>query len=265
MTAGFTMRLQLPSCMNWLVDDAVHATGGAGVLELRDAVDAEQAAARLGVPAVKLRALIRSGELHAQRRADRWLVPVAEVRRLEGLTRPNGRPYSPGAAWALLALLAGERPAAVPAPRLSQLRRQLRDSDSVELAGRLRHRARRQLVFVHPSQLEPLVVDPRVVRSGWAEAEQAGVPLLAAEDVPVEVYVALRDVAAVREQHLIADADDVANAVLRIVDDRIAVPQADGVAAAPVVALDLLEAGDPRAVEAARQLFARLVQVYRDR
>ncbi|MEX0835939.1 MAG: hypothetical protein WD010_07595, partial [Nitriliruptor sp.] len=90
-------------------------------------------------------------------------------------------------------------------------------------------------------------------------------PLLAADDVPMELYIAQRDLAAVREQYLIADADEAANAVLRVVGDRIAVPQADGVAAAPVVALDLLEAGDPRAVEAARQMFARLVQAYRGR
>jgi hypothetical protein len=235
------------------------------VLELRDAVDADQAAARLGVPPVKLRALIRAGELHAQRRADRWFIPIAEVRRLEGLPRPNGRPFSPKAAWALLALLAGELPAELPGPRLSQLRRQLRDSDPVELVGRLRHRACRQLVFVHPSQLDSLAADPRVVRSGWAMAEQSGAALLVAPDAPVEVYVAQHDVAAVRQQHLIADADSVANAVLRVVDDRIVVPQVDSVAAAPVVALDLFEAGDPRAVEAARQLFSRIVQAYRDR
>jgi len=237
---------------------------GVGVLELRDAVDVNQAATRLGVPAVKLRALIRSGELHAKRRADRWFIPIVEVRRLEGLPRPNGRPYSPKAAWALLALLAGERPADLPAPRLSQLRHYLRESEPVELVGRLRHRASRNLVFVHPSQLDRLAADPRVVRSGWAVADLAGVALLAAADAPVEVYLAERDVAAVREQHLIADANEVANAVLRVVDDRIAIPQAHGVADAPVVALDLFEAGDPRAVEAARQLFSRLVHTYRD-
>jgi len=152
----------------------------------------------------------------------------------------------------------------LPAPRLSQLRRHLRDSEPVELAGRLRHRARRDLVFVHPSQLDRLAADPRVIRSGWAMAEKAGAPLLAAEDAPVEIYLAQHDVTAVREHYLIADADQVANAVLRVVDDHIAVPQADGIAAAPVVALDLFEAGDPRAVEGARQLFSRLVKTYRD-
>lgn len=235
------------------------------MLQLREAVDAERAAARLGVPADKLRALIRSGELHAARRADRWFVPVVEVRRLEGLPRPSGRPYSPSAAWALLALLAGERPEGLTAPRLSQLRRQLREADPEELAGRLRHRARRQLVFVHPSQLALLAADPAVMRSGWRVAEQAGAALLSSDDAPVELYLAQRNLDELRSQYLIADAGEVANAVLRIVDDHITVPNIDGVAAAPVVALDLLEAGDPRAVEAARQLFARLVKAYRGR
>jgi hypothetical protein len=162
-------------------------------------------------------------------------------------------------------LLSGERPKGLAAPRLSQLRRQLREADPVELVGRLRHRARRQLAFVHPSQLEPLSADRRVVQSGWRVAEQVGASLLEADDVPAEFYVAQRDLSALREQYLIVDASEVANAVLRIVDDHVAVPQADGVAAPPVVALDLLEAGDPRAIEAARQLFARLVQAHRGR
>lgn len=95
--------------------------------------------------------------------------------------------------------------------------------------------------------------------------EQAVAQLLAADDVPAEFYVAQHDVGDLREQFLIADASEIANAVLRLVDDDVAVPQDHGVAAPPVVALDLLEAGDPRAVEAARQLFARLVQAYRGR
>lgn len=235
------------------------------MLELGEALEAERAAARLGVSANKLRSLIRAGEVHAERRADRWFVPVVEVRRLEGLPRPNGRPYAPTAAWALLALLAGERPEGLAAPRLSQLRRHLRDADPNELAGRLRHRARRQLAFVHPSQVERLAADPRVVRSGWRVAEQAGAPLLAAADVPMELYVAEDDLAALRDEYLIADAGEVANLVMRIIDDHVSVPQAGGVAAAPVVALDLLEAGDPRARGAAQQLFARTLEAHRDR
>ncbi len=83
--------------------------------------------------------------------------------------------------------------------------------------------------------------------------------------MPVELYVAHGDLDALRDEYLIADASEVANVVLRIVEDHVAVPHAGGVAATPIVALDLLEAGDPRAVEAAGQLFARIVQAHRGR
>lgn len=235
------------------------------MLALRDAVPVAEAASRLGVPADKLRALTRAGDVHAPRRAGRWFVPVAELRRLEGLPRPDGRPYTATSAWALLGLLAGQHPAGLSPQRLSQLRRQLRQADAAELAGRLRHRARRQLAFVHPSQLPHLQADPRVVRSGWREAGSTDTPLLPADDVPADLYLAVCDLAALRERYLVADADEVANVVLRTVDDTVVVPSADGVAAPPVVALDLLETGDPRAVDAGLQLFGRLVQAHRER
>lgn len=234
------------------------------MLDLRDVLDAEEAAARVGVPADKLRMLIRAGELAGARRAGRWFVPVAEVRRLEGLPRPPGRPFSPHAAWAMLSLLAGE-PVELPAPRRSQLQRHLREGDVDELAGRLRHRSKRHLAFAHPSALPSLAADGRLVRSGWGAAQRVGAGLLAAGDEPLEGYLRHSDLATLREEHGITDAIDVANVVLRVHTDGVTVPQVEDVAAAPVVGLDLLESGDARGIEAGRQLFAAAVEAFRAR
>lgn len=234
------------------------------MLDLRDVLDAEAAAARLGVPADKLRMLIRSGELTGARRAGRWFVPVVEVRRLEGLPRPPGRPFSPHAAWAMLSLLAGE-PVELPAPRRSQLQRHLREGDVEELAGRLRHRAERHLAFAHPSALPTLAADERLVRSGWGAAQQVGAGLLPVGDEPLEGYLRCSDLSSLREEHGLTDAIEVANVVLRVHTDGVAVPKVDGVAAAPVVGLDLIESGDPRGIDAGHQLFAAAVEAFRAR
>lgn len=234
------------------------------MLDLRDVLDASQAAARLEIPPEKLRTLIRSGELVATRRAGRWWIPVIEVRRLEGLRRPAGRPFSQRASWQILCLLTGT-PVDLPAPRRSQLRRHLREGDVDELAGRLRHRAERHLAFAHPSAIADVVGDRRFVSSGWGAAQQVGARLLPAGDEHVEGYLCRSDLADLRREHGIVDAGEVANLVLRVHPDEVSVPQTDGVAAAPVVGLDLLESGDPRGSAVGRELFAQAVESFRGR
>ena len=148
----------------------------------------------------------------------------------------------------------------LPAPRRSQLRRRLREIDPDELAGRLRHRARRQLCFAHPAALAALADDGRLIRSGWAAADRLGLGVVSGGDEPLEGYLAEQDLAAVRSEHGLIEASEVANIVLRVIQDQVVVPHADGIAAEPVVGLDLLESGDPRGVSVGRQLLAQALE-----
>ncbi|WP_165492129.1 hypothetical protein [Egibacter rhizosphaerae] len=232
--------------------------------DLRDVMPLADAAGRLAMPAAKLRGRIRAGELAARRQAGRWMVPVSEVRRLEGLPRPEGRPYSPEAAWAMLTMLSGH-PVALAPPRRSQLRRHLRERGIDELAGRLRRRASRRPGFVHPSKLDALASDPRTVVTGWAGAEQVGAPLRSTQSEPTEVYVHQPDLEALLVDYAVADAVEVANVVLQVVADRLVIPQQQGTATAPVVGLDLLESGDPRGRQAGHGMFADAVAAFRER
>ena len=75
--------------------------------DLREGVAADVAAELLGRSPHEVRRLLRAGHLCAHRRAGRWFVPVSEVRRLQRLPQPVGRPFTPGSAWALLAMLSG--------------------------------------------------------------------------------------------------------------------------------------------------------------
>jgi hypothetical protein len=233
------------------------------VQDLRDSVAADVAAERLGRSPHEVRRLVRAGQVCAHRRAGRWFVPISEVRRLQRLPQPVGRPFSPSSAWALLAMLAGEDPAGLSAPRRSQLRRHLLDADVEELAARLGRRASRRFVYAHPSMLRSLAADPRVVLTGLAAAERAGANLVATAGSEVEGYVAEGDVGGLYVRHGLVDADEVANVVLQIVDDAVEIPVRRGVAAAGVVGLDLWESGDARACEQGQRLFVEALEAFR--
>jgi len=235
------------------------------VQDLRDSLAADVAAQRLSRSPHEVRRLVRAGHVCAHRRAGRWFVPVSEIRRLQRLPLPVGRPFSPGSAWALLTMLSGEEPVGLSAPRRSQQRRHLLDAHVDELAARLGRRASRRFVYAYPSKLRALAVDPRVVLTGLAAAERAGARLVAADDAEVEGYVAEGDVAALCASYGLIDAEQVANVVLRVVDDATEVPRRSAAAAAPVVALDLWESGDARASEEGQRLFADALETVRAR
>jgi hypothetical protein len=236
------------------------------VQDLRDSVAADVAAQRLGRSPHEVRRLVRAGQVCAHRRAGRWFVPIAEVRRLQRLRQPVGRPFSPGSAWALLAMLAGDEPEGLSAPRRSQLRRHLHDAAIHELAARLARRASRRLVYAHPSMLDALAADPRVVLTGLPAAEHAGARLVGgADNDELEGYVAESDLAGLYASYGLVDADTVANVVLHVTEDEAQVPRRSGMAAAPLAGLDLWESGDARASEEGQRLFAEALETLRER
>jgi hypothetical protein len=235
------------------------------VQDLRDSVAADVAAQRLGRSPHEVRRLVRAGQVCAHRRAGRWFVPISEVRRLQRLRQPVGRPFSSGSAWALLAMLAGDEPTGLSAPRRSQLRRHLHDAEIHELAARLARRASRRLVYAHPSMLDALAADPRVVLTGLPAAEHAGARLVGADNDELEGYVAESDLAGLYASYGLVDADTVANVVLHVTDDEAQVPRQSGMAAAPLAGLDLWESGDARASEEGQRLFAEALETLRER
>jgi hypothetical protein len=162
-------------------------------------------------------------------------------------------------------MLAGDDAADLSAPRRSQLRRHLRDADIDELAARLGRRASRRFVYAHPSMVEGVAADPCVVLTGLGAAEHVGARLVGVAGSEVEGYVAESDVAGLYARHGLVAADEVANVVLRVVDDVASVPRHREVAATPVVGLDLWESGDARACEEGQRLFAEALETVRAR
>lgn len=223
-----------------------------------------EAADELGVSPSAVRQLIAQGQVQASRFAGRIVVDPDHLRRVRAAGRPVGRPFSPAASWMLLRLLAGQQAGPASASRLSQLRHHLRHDDPQELAGRLRKRAAVSFWHVHPSLLDDLAVEPGGVLAGRSAAERVGADL-AGHSGPLELY--LPSPVADRFAHeYAADLEasvGVANVVVRRVEPDQVAEHEPGVAAAPAVALDLIESGEARAIGAGWSLWRDRLETWR--
>ena len=112
--------------------------------------------------------------------------------------------------------------------------------------------------------LDALAADPRVVLTGLAAAERVGARLVGTGDDEIEGYVAESDVAGLHAAYGLVDAETFANVSLHVVDDAAQVPHRSGMAAAPVVGLDLWESGDARASEEGQRLFTEALESFRE-
>ena len=223
-----------------------------------------EAAQELGMSSSAVRQLIAQGELRASRFAGRIVVDPDHLHQVRAAARPAGRPFSPVASWVLLRLLSGQQPGPVSPSRLSQLRHHLRSDDPQQLAGRLRKRAELAFYHVHPSLLGDLAAEPGCVVAGRSAAQQVGADL-AGDGGPLEVY--LPSAVADRLVHDYAADPDVSVAVANVVVRKVEpgrVPEHEpGVAAAPVVALDLIESGEARAIGAGWSLWHDRLDAWR--
>ena len=216
-------------------------------------VSVQEAAERLELNPGRVRRLVSQGLLKGRKVGGRWLLDEYAIsERLEATARA-GRPLSPRSAWGLLWAADG-RPMPWLAPReRSRARQRARSWPLDEWPWASRHRAVVYKLRSHPSMLQPLLHDPRVVCSG-ASVRQLAVDLIAVGDA--QLYV--REAEApnlINEYSLIPSQQP--NVVLRV-------PPADlwlfdnREAPWPVVVVDLLDARDDRSVRAANDLARRM-------
>jgi excisionase family DNA binding protein len=217
------------------------------------------AARQLGVSSEHVRALIRDGQLDAERIGRAVLVSADSVRRRLEIIRPAaGRPLSSRMAWAFLWHLSGaQAPWVSPAER-SRVNKYVQRL-SVEqwprvLAGRAEvHRAR-----MLPGPLNRLREDPRAVLSGVAAAVHYGIDLVSdVEDV--ELYVEPECFHDLVARKRINPAPQVPNVLIRVPFAAEVLHFSEdhaGFAPPAAVAADLADSGDERSVRAARQLLA---------
>lgn len=219
-------------------------------------IDVKEASRRLGVNDSRVRQLLRAGDLRGRHLGNSWLILAEDVARLQRHGRRPGRPLAPKRAWAVLDLLDGGRAAWLSDSARSQVRRYLADlvdPAADDWRAALRSRSRVLDVVAHPAAVERLRRVDGVRCVGTSAAVGRGFDLVAlAEPIP-EFYIAegqwpdLHRSLALRE-------GEAPNLRLRVPNE--VWPFADAGSSGPgevgdaVLAADLLESAEPRAVAA---------------
>lgn len=217
-------------------------------------ISVNEAAEHLQLSPQRVRALIASGDLPAERIGGRYVLDPAAVASFRERKRSGGRPLSARNAWAILAQM-GERSAAVNVSRRSHYRLQdLLESSGDALVRALSSgepRSCEERWRVLPSDLMELARDPRVVLSGLSADDPRIEVRHQIERDGLEGYASEEVIQALERRLKPEKRSDRPNLVLRaprgnmwILDERRA-PW-------PVVAADLLNHDDPRVRRSAR-------------
>ena len=212
------------------------------------------AARQLEVSPRRVHQLVAAGQLSGRRIGRSWVLDRADVQRFARSQPGVGRPWSPSSAWYVLALANGD---AVQASPVDRSRAKKRLQVGLEpLAKRLSSRAQSRWFYAHPAVHSEMLSYPSVVASGVSALSHHYVDLVVSDQS--EAYVRESRVAELADRFALDADSDRPNVQLRVVGDDDWPFDADQqVAAAPVVAVDLLEADDERSQRAARELLAR--------
>ncbi len=199
--------------------------------------------------------MLADGVISGERVGRAWLIDSDELRQFQQHRPEVGRPWSPSSAWAVLALAEG-RELDLSAVERSRARKRLALGLD-QVAGRLVARAERHHFYAHLSVLDRLGDAPDIVRSGISAASEHGADLLVQNGF--EGYVRAGHLGELVMQFGLDGNAERPNVVLRAVDDAVWPFDAGQVVAGRVVvAVDLLESGDPRSSRAGKELLVRL-------
>jgi excisionase family DNA binding protein len=214
-----------------------------------DLLSVRDAAQDLSVHESRVRAMLAAGQLEGDKLGGRWVVPRASVQEYRRLRAPaGGRPLQPSNAWAVLALASGVAAPNIGAREARRLAKLLARQGLCALAPRLRRRAAVHRYRAHPGVLRELAQEPPLHAAGISAAREAGLGLLAGDEV--DAYVSNNELAdVVREFALeeVGPSDPSGNVVLRAVEPSVAASVFAG-SAVPfaAVALDVAEQADRR-------------------
>lgn len=222
-------------------------------MSMFDLLTVAEVATRIGVSDRRVRAMIASGRLPAQRVLGRWAVPASAV---SGFTdRPAGRPLSQRTAWQVLGYLAGTTEE-VPAG-LQQRVLALDTTEHPEKSLVAWLASRGKMLPLRGSDVARLEADHRIVAGG----DRAFSALV--RHAPLLAYVDAADLDDVIAEHELSSAPADPTVVVRVVDDIAAVPRTPTdpqIASAVVGAVDLLDSADPRAARLADRLLASAIR-----
>ena len=202
-------------------------------------ISVHDAAERLGVSDRRVRAMIDSGRLRAQRLGRAWMIEPSALGGVDG-ERAVGRPLRPESAWAELL---GDRQ--VPVANAALLRSRYRGrSERHELDG---------------PDVEASLNDPGVRRGGWVAAQSFDGLLDDGRSRLNVVYVGASSYDAWRDRHWLVPSSS-PRILVHVVGDDIARAlrsQPGRFVPARAAAVDVAELGGARPIEAALRIWNR--------
>jgi excisionase family DNA binding protein len=206
-----------------------------------------EAAARLGVSERRVRAMIDSGRLPAEKVAGVWWIPQSAVAARARSGSRSGRSLSPDNAWAALLLASGE----TEVPWLSRQARWrlssvLRDQGVKGLVGRLGARGWTRAYNGHPGEFRYPGERSELMLTGASAAEAHRLDLHGGESL--DAYVSSGSLARIVDEHALEEVPlgEPGNVVLREVASGLWERVGRRVAPLAAVLVDLSESDDPR-------------------
>lgn len=223
-------------------------------------ISVQEASDRLGISPRRVRAMIAGGILAAERVGRAYLLDAPSVDRLARRPRLRGRPLSAANAWALLALLSN-REGAVARPSSSLHRLFSLRARGAEAVFRELMRSEPRAVIhrwrVLPRDLDQLLEDAHLVRSGLCAAAQGIDIAFSLSRDGVDAYVSGTDLVAVKKRLRPIEDADAPNLQLRVPREGDWI-LGESVAPLAVVAADLLDHPDPRVARSAHKALVGL-------
>jgi excisionase family DNA binding protein len=167
---------------------------------ITDSVPVGEAAQRLGISEQRVRAMIASGRLPAEKLGGVWWISQRALA-CERFAAPSpGRPFTAAHAWAALVLASGENDLSwISRQSRWRIRSALRSSGVEGLSGRLVNRGAPHAYQAHPGELSYLAEEPEVMRTGPSAADAHGLGLHGSDELHAYVPAAALD--RIRSEH----------------------------------------------------------------
>ena|ERR1035438_3178575 len=225
---------------------------------MRDLLSASAAAAALGVHPSRVRALIASGDLAAEKVGGVWLIDRASIAGRNRQQTSAGRPLSPVNAWALLLAASGEEmPSGLEPSARWRIRRALEMYDLDVLRPRLARRAEPASYWALAGELRALRERSDLALSGPSAAAAYELDLVSSD--AIDAYVPAHVLASLQREHAIERMSGPdANVILRAVPDGAWLLDGRRFAPLAAVAIDLWSYADPRAARVGADVVARI-------
>lgn len=223
-----------------------------------DLLPVSAAAAELGVNPSRVRALISSGAVAAEKVGGVWLVDRASVTARNRQPAAAGRPLAPANAWALLlAASEDELPPELGSAARWRVRKALEGYGLAAMLPRLVRRADPSSYWALPGELSALSRRADIALSGPSAAGVYDLGLAGSNALDAYVPASLARV--LRDEHALeATSGPESNVILRVVPDDAWLLSGRRYAPLAAVAIDLCGYPDPRAARVGAELVARI-------